>query len=152
MNGTPEPRLDDNGNIRIAIVGSREWPEAELHTIDAYMESRPANVHYISGGGGRVDLRVREVAARLGRLFTEHLPDLTNLPTNERRRRFEIVHRYYARNKRVVMDAFYVVAFWNPKSKTRGTVNAVKHARDNERPVMVILPRGVDPSKKENRI
>lgn len=147
----PAPRTDDDGNIRIAIVGSRSFPERE--TVENYVRnSLPPNAHVISGGAEGPDTWAVNAARERGLRVTIHKPDYFGLPTDERRRKFEIVSRLYARNKRVVLDAFYVVAFYNPESKTRGTANAVKHARENERPVLVILPRGVDPNQKRNRI
>jgi len=162
MTDTPDPNVlltDAEGFVPIAIIGSRSWPDDELYVIDQYIERLPKSVRLISGDGGKVDLRVRAVAARLQRRFTAHPIDKTGLPSSSDKARLaEFTARAYARDRNIARDCRYLVAFFNPY-KENGTLNTrggtrytVKVARDLLRPVLIFLPKGVDPNDKRHRI
>ena len=143
MDDTQHVQLDDDGNIRVAIVGSRNFPDQAL--VENYVRDLPGNVHVISGGAPGVDTWA-STTARLRQLRVTVYPvDKKDLPADPGKRRFEYRRRAFARNREIVKDAFYVVAFWDTRSN--GTRNAVKQARENGRPVLVILPNGTDPRR-----
>lgn len=165
MSETDEPaaarplQLDDDGFCRIAVIGSRSWPEAEIEAVELYVRfDLPQNTHLISGGGGIVDKTAAKVARQRALRVTEYTVDKTGLPDDPTQRRFAFAQRAYARDKTIAAECFYLVAFWNPYlapgklNQRGGTRYTVKQARELGRPVMVILPRGIDPRLKQHQI
>jgi len=127
--------------MKLAIVGSRAWPERD--TVEQYVSGLPIETEIISGGARGVDTWAADMARARGMRVTIFPVRTDDLPDDSRKRRFEFARRAFERNRQIVKEAEYVAAFWDTKSK--GTQHAVKCARELQRPVLVILPRGVDP-------
>ena len=112
--------------VRVAIVGSREYPD--WHQVYQYVETLPADAVVISGGARGVD-RVAVEYARRRRLITEVYP--ADWETHGKSAGF-------IRNQTIVERADQIVAFWDGTSK--GTADTIRRARAAGKPIMVIGP------------
>lgn len=111
--------------MRVAIVGSRDFPEPER--VRAYVRALRKDDIVISGGARGVDSWAVEEAQLQG-LSTEVFPA-----------DWEVYGRSagYQRNQSIVDAAEFVVAFWDGKSK--GTAHTIKLAQKAGKPVEVLL-------------
>lgn len=115
---------------RIAIVGSRDYPAADL--VRAYVEQLPRDSVVISGGATGVDSWAVEVAQTCG-LPVEVFPaDWARLGRKAGP----------LRNGQIVAAADRVVAFWNGRS--RGTLNTIVQGVRAGRHVIVYGPDGAE--------
>lgn len=114
-----------NGYQRVAIVGSRDYPD--LNDVHRYVESLPENTIVVSGGAQGVDKRAENAARFYG------LPFLI-IPARWEHGR----GAGFIRNQLIVAAADRVVAFWDGKSK--GTKHTIDIAHSDGKPVQVYLP------------
>jgi len=112
--------------LKVAIVGSRDYPR--LDQVQRYVRELPEFTTILSGGARGVDSCAVETARRRGLEIVEYLADWDGLG-----RRAGMV-----RNAQIVGAADLVVAFWDGKS--RGTKNAIDHARNMVKPFAVVFP------------
>lgn len=117
--------------MRVAIVGSRKFPQLQL--VDWFVRDLPAGVTVVTGGAKGVDLAAEECARRRGLDVVVHLPDLAGC-----KQRHEFTKAYYARNQKIVDDADLVVAF--TEKDAGGTWDTIKRARKAGKPVKIIRP------------
>lgn len=109
--------------MKIAVVGSREYPDME--GVRRFIRALPKDVVVISGGARGVD-SVAEEEARVQGLTVEIYP--ADWARYGRR-------AGYVRNKIMVDKADKVVAFWDGKSK--GTKHTIDLARKASKPLCV---------------
>jgi len=115
--------------VKVAIVGSRHFPEMERVT--AFVASLPAGATVVTGGASGVDAVAGEAAR-------DHNLGLIKLPP-----RFEEASDPTAaerRNQELVDTVDVVVAFWDGQSA--GTRNTITRAIDSGREVHVLVPGG----------
>ena len=113
---------------RVAIVGSREFPDRELVT--GFVRALPPGTIVVSGGARGVDQWAEDVAAAWGletRIFRADWKALG-------RRAGSI------RNAKIVAESDSLIAFWDGRS--RGTLNTILTARDRGIPVEILGPAG----------
>ena len=116
--------------MRIAIVGSRNWPQLEL--VERYVQGLDDGTVVVSGGARGVDLVAEMTARRSGLIqVVVHPAWARDDGTTDR----SAGHR---RNELIVDLADEVVAFWDGIS--RGTAGAVSYARATGKPVRVVAP------------
>ena len=129
--------------MRIAIVGSRGFLDPDL-VVD-FVDRLPDNTVVITGGAKGVD-KIAEAAARRRGLEIVIYPaewNNFNLSLNrEKKSKYPCRGKYNAvaglvRNKTIVNDCDEVVAFWDGKS--RGTEFTIEYAKDQKKPVKVII-------------
>jgi len=111
---------------RIAIVGSRDYPD--LEAVKHFVEALPPNVTVVSGGARGVDRTAEDTARARGMKVVVFLADWAN----------EGRSAGYKRNVKVVNAADMVVAFWDGKSP--GTRHAIELARKLNRPLLLFGP------------
>jgi predicted Rossmann fold nucleotide-binding protein DprA/Smf involved in DNA uptake len=115
--------------MRVAIVGSRRYPE--LERVGAYVDALPRNATLVTGSASGVDAAATEAARRRG------------LPVIRVAASFEEVsdpRRSAERNQRLIDQAEVLVAFWDGASAgTRGTI---ERALDSGREVHVFTSSG----------
>jgi hypothetical protein len=114
--------------VKVAIVGSRHFPE--LERVRDYVSSLPPGATVVTGGASGVDATAGE-AARSRQLGLIKLPP-----------RFEESSDPAAsarRNQDLVEAAEVLVAFWDGQSA--GTRKTVERALDSGREVHVFLPQ-----------
>ena len=121
-------RSDADGNgVNIAIVGSRAYPR--LDQVKRYVGMLPGiGVTVLSGGAQGVDTAAQDEADEQGIPTRIFLPEWGTLG-----RRAGVV-----RNAQLVDAADLLVAFWDGES--RGTRNAIHHARNMVKPFVVVFP------------
>ena len=113
--------------VKVAIVGSRHFPE--LERVRTFVGSLPADATVVTGGASGVDAAAGEAAR-------ERQLGLIKLPP-----RFEESSDPGAsarRNQQLVDAAEVLVAFWDGESA--GTRKTVQRALDSGREVHVFLP------------
>lgn len=113
---------------RIAIVGSRNFQNAELVT--SFVRSLPLETTIVSGGARGADQWAEQAAKLFGLQTQVFHADWDNLG----RRAGPI------RNARIVAEADRLVAFWNGRS--RGTLNTILSARAAGLPVEIFDETG----------
>ena len=114
--------------MRVAIVGSRHFPEPERVT--EYIRSLPARASIITGSASGVDAAATKAARDRG------IP-IQVIPAS-----FEEVadaSKSAARNQRLVDACDVLVAFWDGASK--GTRTTVERALDSGKEVHVFIAR-----------
>jgi hypothetical protein len=111
---------------RIAIVGSRDWPDAER--VRAYVRALPAGTRVVSGGARWVDTLAAEAARDFG-MSLEVFP----ADWNRHGRKAGPI-----RNSEIVAACDRMVAFWTGNSS--GTYDAIRKARAAGKPVEVVTP------------
>ena len=109
--------------MRIAIVGSRDYPRLDL--VARYVAALPDGTVVVSGGARGVDSVAAGAARARGLEVAEHLPDWKTYG-----RAAGMV-----RNKAIVRDADRVAAFWDGVSG--GTANTIDITRRAGKPVEV---------------
>lgn len=109
--------------MKIAIVGSREFPDMDL--VREFVRSLPEDTIIISGGARGVD-RVAEEEAKKLAMITEIYP--ADWQQYGKRAGF-------LRNKQIVEAADMVQAFWDGKSK--GTAHSIRLAKEAGKPVQI---------------
>ncbi|MFN2465166.1 MAG: hypothetical protein ABR598_02750 [Candidatus Dormibacteria bacterium] len=113
--------------MRVAIVGSRHFPEMER--VRAFVQALPAGAIVLTGGASGVD-------AAAGQAARDKALGLIKLPP-----RFEEATDPGAsvrRNQELVDSADVLVAFWDGQST--GTRRTVERALESGREVHVYLP------------
>jgi hypothetical protein len=113
--------------VKVAIVGSRHFPE--LERVRDFVSALPLGATVVTGGASGVDAAAGE-AARSRQLGLIKLPprfEESNDPTASARR-----------NQELVDAAEVVVAFWDGQSA--GTRKTVERALESGREVHVFLP------------
>ncbi|GAC1327525.1 MAG: hypothetical protein NVSMB17_01650 [Candidatus Dormibacteria bacterium] len=113
--------------VKVAIVGSRHFPEMERVT--EFVRSLPAGAIVVTGGASGVD-------ATAGQAARERALGLIKLPP-----RFEETTDPAAsgrRNQELVDSADVLVAFWDGRSN--GTRRTVDRALESGKEVHVLLP------------
>lgn len=118
----------DDEPPRIAIVGSREYPD--WNQVREYVESLPYLATVISGGARGVDRMAAETARRRGMNVVEYPADWERYGKSAG----------YRRNQTIVDNADRIVAFWDGKSP--GTKHTIDIAERAGKPVEVITPQG----------
>jgi predicted Rossmann fold nucleotide-binding protein DprA/Smf involved in DNA uptake len=108
--------------MRVAIVGSRGWQDADA--IRAYVDSLPNGTTVVSGGALGVDSIAEHAADKRG-LAVVDVPDYARYGGKAP----------LVRNEQIVAAADRVVAFWDGKST--GTAHTIGLARKAGKPVDV---------------
>jgi predicted Rossmann fold nucleotide-binding protein DprA/Smf involved in DNA uptake len=109
---------------RIAIIGSRDYPD--LERVRAYVRSLPSGVIVVSGGARGVDSAAESEARRRGLEVVSIRPDYA-----QHGRRAPLV-----RNAEIVAQSDRVVAFWDEGSS--GTAYTIRLARQAGKPVEIV--------------
>lgn len=103
-------------NLRIAIVGSREWKDYDV--IRKFVDSLPADCTVVSGGARGVDSMAIRCATRRNLATHVYLPNWHPEPEG-----VYDPQAGFKRNQVIVDDVDLVVAFWDGISRgTRDTV------------------------------
>jgi NAD(P)-dependent dehydrogenase (short-subunit alcohol dehydrogenase family) len=114
--------------VRVAIVGSRHFPE--LERVAEYVRSLPATVSLVTGGASGVDATATRAARERGlpvRVLGASFEEAADAETAQER------------NQRLVAACDVLVAFWDGSSQ--GTRRTVERALDGSREVHVLVPR-----------
>ena len=117
----------DTEEVKVAIVGSRHFPEMER--VKDFVERLPAGAIVVTGGASGVD-------AAAGKAARDKALGLIKLPP-----RFEEATDPTAsgrRNQELIDSADVIVAFWDGASE--GTRKTVERALESGREVHVYLP------------
>jgi predicted Rossmann fold nucleotide-binding protein DprA/Smf involved in DNA uptake len=115
---------------RVAIVGSRNY--ADLESVRAFVKALPPHSIVISGGASGVDCAAVEEATVRGMETVVYLPDW---------QRFGKAAGPI-RNRKIVMCADVVVAFWDGRSL--GTAHTIRIAESLGKTVVTKSPRSVN--------
>lgn len=127
MSHRPKKKIGSHAQ-RIAIVGSRDFPSADV--VGAFVRSLPPGTVVVSGGARGVDHWAEEAARRCGlRTKVFH----ADWDTHGRR-------AGPIRNAEIVAAADRLVAFWN--SRSRGTLNTILSAQAAELPILIFDAAG----------
>jgi len=113
--------------MKIAIVGSREYPK--LNLVSEYVKTLEKDVIIISGGAKGVDLVAEQTARQRGFILIIHYADWNKGKGAG-----------LARNSLIVADADLIVAFWDGKST--GTLDTLKKAKKAKKPYEIYGPSG----------
>lgn len=113
--------------MRVAIVGSRDYPD--LEQVREYVRGLPPETIVVSGGAAGVD-RTAELEAKEQGL---------NVTIFYARCDLHGKGAGFARNKLIVANCDRVVAFWDGGS--RGTKHTIGVAKEMGKPCDVYLPR-----------
>jgi len=114
--------------LRVAIVGSRRFPEPERVT--EYVRSLPARASIITGSASGVDAAATKAARDKGipvQVIPASFEELADASKSA------------ARNQRLVDACDVLVAFWDGASK--GTRTTVERALDSGKEVHVFIAR-----------
>lgn len=112
--------------MKIAIVGSREYPN--LEEVRKYIRTLPRDTIIVSGGAKGVDRTAAEEARKRGLGVVEYLADWDTFGKSAG----------LIRNQTIVDSCDELVAFWDGKS--RGTVDSIRKAQNQKKPVWIVLP------------
>jgi hypothetical protein len=118
----------DHPQIRIAIVGSRNFPDQQLVRFVLHSVLKLWHL-VVSGGAPGVDSWAEEIAKELGLPVCVHAADWSKGKGAG-----------VARNTTIVLDSHVVLAFWDGKST--GTLDSIEKAKAVGRDLAVILPDG----------
>jgi len=121
--------------MKVAIVGSRNWPN--FQQVRDYVMVLPAGTEVVSGGAPGVDAAA-EGAARYRWYRCKDVPQPTVFRADWSRFGRSAGPR---RNAQMVEYADRVVAFWDGKSP--GTKHTIGLAKKAGKPVEIITPDGV---------
>lgn len=116
-------------NQKIAIVGSRAYPD--LEAVTAYVQSLPEGTTIISGGAPGVDQTAEAAAEERGFPVISIRPDYK---TYHNRPRYAPI----ARNHTIVKQADAVVVFWDGKST--GSKSVISFCKERGVPCEIRLP------------
>lgn len=123
-----------NGDpIKVAIVGSRVWPDSSNIWIRTFVRSLPPGTTVVSGKAKGVDSTAAAFAREYG-LAVKEFP--VNAPQGVSKQ--EYARLAFARNEDIINYADVCVAFWDGKSN--GTVNSIEHCLKQKKPVRIVLP------------
>lgn len=118
--------IRDYNNLKIAIIGSRNYPD--LDRVTSFIKTISNNHTIVSGGARGVDRAAQRTAERLG-MKTIIYP----AKWNEYGKKAGLI-----RNQEIVNTADVVVAFWNGFS--RGTKHTINLAKKAQKPVFIFNP------------
>ena len=121
--------------MRIAIVGSREYPKAELIKQFVFDLANKDTITIVSGGARGVDSIAEQAAKDVGIATDIYLADWDGKGKAAG----------YIRNKEIVANCDRIVAFWDHKS--RGTAHTIKIGLDAGKPVTIFPPNFVGPTR-----
>lgn len=115
--------------MRVAIIGSRKYPD--LEAVREYVRRLPADAVVVTGGARGVDVASMNAAAERYMWMEVYYPEY---------------HKYgrrapLERNKQIVDACDRLVAFWDGNST--GTMHTVGLARKAGKPVEIHQPGGV---------
>jgi hypothetical protein len=113
--------------MRIAIVGSREYPKLDL--VRSYVRSLEPGTVVISGGAKGVDSEAEKQARDFGLEVVVYPADWNRYGKTAG----------FVRNRTIVEDADRVVAFWDGDS--RGTINTISLAVKMGKSLEIIGPK-----------
>jgi hypothetical protein len=119
-------RLVQTSPLRVAVVGSRQFPNWEMvMAFVAALQNLEPDAVVVSGGARGVDSYAEEAADFYGMAKKIWLPD------------WELRGRSagFLRNKEIVLDSDITVAFWDGISK--GTSNTIGQSRTRRHPVLI---------------
>lgn len=120
-----------NLKMKIAIVGSRNWPVPEM--IQSYIQTLPKDTVVVSGHAGGAD-RMAESFAREAGLQVISIP----ADWNKHGRKAG-----FLRNTEIVNTCDKLVAFWDGQSK--GTKDSIRKAiEQNKLDRVIVVARDVD--------
>jgi hypothetical protein len=118
-----------HSKMKIAIIGSRR--RTDKNSVIKLVNSLPSDACVISGGCRGVDSWAVQRAKERGLKTIVFRPNLTNL-TDE----WEVIRRFYARNKRIAEEADVIYAFVAP-DRRGGTENTIKWAKQLNKKVIL---------------
>ena len=116
--------------MKIAVIGSRDIvPNIDkiIRDIQKITDEKPT---IISGGAKGVDQRAEEVAKKMGWQYKIYKPN------------YELYGSKVApmiRNKNIIDDCDYVLAYWNGESK--GTSQAIEYAKKKGKHGIIKVPK-----------
>lgn len=114
--------------MKIAIVGSREFPRLDL--VSDYVQALPTSTVVVSGGATGVDTVAENSARKKGLEVVIFRPEWKKYGRAAG----------FLRNYKVVEEAEKVIAFWDERS--RGTQHVIAAARKKRKPLEVGVLRG----------
>jgi hypothetical protein len=117
--------------VRIAIVGSRHYPE--LERVEAYVEGMAASDSLLTGGASGVDAAALRVARRRGLPVQRLAPSFEEAADRGRAQ---------ARNQRLVDGCDVLVAFWDGSSE--GTRMTIERALDSGKEIHVFVASRIE--------
>jgi len=114
--------------MKIAIVGSRNYPKLEL--VRQYVYGLPPTAVIVTGGARGVDQAAEEAARERGLRVIVIRP------------RWDVYGRAAGpiRNREIVKHSDMVVAFWDLVSP--GTRSSIEFAREMQKPLLIVGPDG----------
>lgn len=118
--------------VKVAVVGSRSYTDYGEFSrrLKCILDENLIDigcVQFVSGGAAGVDSLAQRYANEHGIGIVNHLPDWSKFGRSAG----------VERNKRIVDDADFVVAFWDGKSK--GTKSSINYADKKRKPCKVVL-------------
>lgn len=125
---------------RVAIIGSREWPEPER--VRAYVRGLPVGTVVVTGGWWSLGLRHVEATRGVDREAAEAAAEYGHVTVLVCGSPQEGKRAGLQRNPVIVDCADRVVAFHDGQS--RGTMHTVRYAERVGKPVEIIRPGGED--------
>ncbi len=122
--------------MKVAIVGSRDYPRWSSVYVYVYVMGLPEDAIVVSGGAVGVDTLAAKLARARGLTVVEYLPDY------DRHGRAAPLYR----NTTIAESCDRLTAYWTQRST--GTVDALKKALERGKPVEVfdVWGRRVDPA------
>jgi predicted Rossmann fold nucleotide-binding protein DprA/Smf involved in DNA uptake len=117
---------------RVAIVGSRGYPDEGKEDVFSYVHELPSNSVVVSGGAEGPDTWAERAAKRRGLLVVVYRADWSLYGKAAG----------FIRNGQIVANCDRVVAFWDGHS--RGTKNTIDIANRQGKPVEVYCPDEVE--------
>ena len=130
------------GNMKIAIVGARNFPQLQL--VEWFIRDLPKGITIISGGAKGVDSAAEQYAKQYGHKTEIILPNLTGC-----KERYQFAMCYHARNQQIVNSTDMVVAFL--ETERGGTWDTVKRAITAKKPIKVIKPSLFFPTNESDQ-
>jgi hypothetical protein len=113
--------------VRIAVVGSREYPNMPL--VRDTIRLLPRSAVVVSGAARGVDRTAADAAREYGLAVTEYPANWNAYGKTAG----------FIRNQQIVDDADCLIAFWDGKSN--GTAHSVNLARKKGIPYFICLPK-----------
>jgi len=121
-----EPKPSDASSQRVAIVGSRGYPDEQQ--VRAYVRALPEGTIVVSGGARGVDSWAEQEARARGLSVVVHYPQWGTFGRSAG----------FKRNQLIVESCTRGVAFWDGKS--RGTMDTVRKMKRASKPIEVFKP------------
>ena len=110
-------KVGNSVNMRIAIVGSRKYPNEQ--DVYNYVKSLPKDSIVVSGGCRGPDQWAVKAAKEFGLEYKVHEADWERYGLGAGPKRNSIVAK----------DCEHLVAFWNGSNSSRGTLDVIAKAR-----------------------